>query len=75
MTSGILLNIASIIVSVALIAAVILQSKGAGLGGLTGADTGGVFSARRGIEKSLFRLTILLSVLFVIIQIISVILT
>jgi len=53
-----------IITSIALIASVILQSKGAGLGGLTGADSGGFFSARRGIEKSLFRLTIGLSIVF-----------
>jgi preprotein translocase subunit SecG len=58
------LNIGLIITSIALIASVILQSKGAGLGGLTGADTGGVFSARRGIEKTLFRVTIGLSILF-----------
>jgi preprotein translocase subunit SecG len=58
------LNIGLIVTSVALIASVILQSKGAGLGGLTGADTGGVFSARRGIEKTLFRITIGLSFLF-----------
>jgi preprotein translocase subunit SecG len=58
------LNIGLIITSIALIASVILQSKGAGLGGLTGADTGGVFSARRGIEKTLFKVTIGLSVLF-----------
>ncbi|MFC1936162.1 preprotein translocase subunit SecG [Chloroflexota bacterium] len=66
------LNIALIIVSVALIASVILQSKGGGLGGLTGADTGGVFSARRGIEKVLFRVTIILSVIFFILAIITV---
>ena len=58
------LHIGSIITSVALIASVILQSKGAGLGGLTGADTGSVFTARRGIEKTLFYVTIALSVLF-----------
>lgn len=58
------LDIGLIITSVALIASVILQSKGAGLGGLTGADTGGVFSARRGVEKTLFRITIGLSFLF-----------
>ena len=52
------LDIALIILSV------ILQSKGAGLGGLTGADTGGVFTARRGIERILFWVTIGLSVLF-----------
>lgn len=58
------LNIALIITSVGLIAGVILQSKGAGLGGLTGADTGGVFTARRGIERILFWVTIGLAVIF-----------
>jgi len=58
------LDIALIITSIALIASVILQSKGAGLGGLTGADTGGFFTARRGIEKTLFRITVGLSILF-----------
>ena len=58
------LNIGLIITSSALVASVILQSKGAGLGGLTGGDAGGVFSARRGIEKTLFRVTIGLSILF-----------
>jgi len=63
------LNIALIITSVALIGSVILQSKGAGLGGLTGADTGGVYTARRGIERTLFWVTIGLSVLFFILVI------
>jgi len=58
------LDIALIITSIALIAVVVLQSKGAGLGGLTGSDMGAVFTARRGLEKTLFQLTILLSVLF-----------
>jgi preprotein translocase subunit SecG len=58
------LDIALIITSVGLILSVILQSKGAGLGGLTGADTGGVFTARRGIERVLFWMTIVLSVIF-----------
>ena len=58
------LDIALIITSVGLILSVILQSKGAGLGGLTGADTGGVFTARRGIERVLFWVTIVLSVVF-----------
>jgi preprotein translocase subunit SecG len=58
------LNIALIITSIALIASVILQSKGAGLGGLTGGDMGGIFTARRGVEKLLFRVTIGLSILF-----------
>ena len=58
------LNIALIIISVLLILSVILQSKGAGLGGLTGADAGSVFTARRGIERTLFWVTIVLSVVF-----------
>lgn len=53
-----------IIISVLLIISVILQSKGAGLGGLSGADAGSVFTARRGIEKTLFWVTIVLSVIF-----------
>jgi preprotein translocase subunit SecG len=57
-------DIALIITSIALIASVILQNKGTGLGGLTGADTGGVFTARRGIEKTLFWVTVILSALF-----------
>ncbi len=67
------LDIALIITSIALIASVILQSKGAGLGGLTGADTGGIFTARRGIEKTLFRVTIVLGVLFFILAIATVV--
>lgn len=66
------LNVALIITSIALIISVILQSKGAGLGGLTGADTGGIFTARRGIEKTLFRVTIGLGVLFFILAIATV---
>jgi preprotein translocase subunit SecG len=59
-----LLDIAMIILSVALVGSIILQSKGAGLGGLTGGEVGGAFSARRGLEKTLFRITIILSILF-----------
>ena len=66
------LDIALIITSVALIISVILQSKGAGLGGLTGADTGGVYTARRGIERTLFWVTIVLSVIFFVLAITTV---
>jgi preprotein translocase subunit SecG len=66
------LDIALIITSIGLILSVILQSKGAGLGGLTGSDTGGIFTARRGIEKVLFWVTVSLSVLFFVLAIITV---
>ncbi len=69
---GNVVDISLIVVSVALIASVILQSKGAGLGGLTGADTGGIFTARRGVEKTLFYVTIALAVLFFILAVVSV---
>ncbi len=67
------LDISLIITSIALIISVILQSKGAGLGGLTGADTGGIFTARRGIEKTLFWVTIGLSILFFVLAVATVI--
>jgi preprotein translocase subunit SecG len=65
-------HIATIITSIALIASVILQNKGVGLGGLTGVDSGSVFTARRGIEKTLFSITIGLSVLFFILILITI---
>ncbi len=67
------LDIAQIIVSISLVTTIILQSKSAGLGGLTGADTGGVFRARRGVERTLFQVTIGLAVAFFLIAIFNVI--
>ncbi|MGD0708173.1 MAG: preprotein translocase subunit SecG [Anaerolineaceae bacterium] len=67
------LDIALIITSIALIASVVLQNKGVGLGGLTGADSGSVFTARRGIEKVLFYVTIGLSLAFFLLTILAVI--
>ena len=69
------LNVAIIIVSIALIASVLLQSKGVGLGGLAGGDTGGVYTQRRGIEKVMFYITIALSVVFLLLALISVIIS
>ncbi len=68
------LDVALIITSIALVASIILQSKGAGVGLLTGADSGGVFTARRGIEKVLFWTTIAFSALFFVLAVTSVIL-
>jgi preprotein translocase subunit SecG len=66
------LDIALIITSISLVTSVILQNKGVGLGGLTPNDTGGVFTARRGIEKILFYVTIGLAVLFFILAVVTV---
>jgi len=69
------ISIAMIIVSIALVISIVLQSKGAGLGGLTGVDTGGVFTARRGIEKTLFWVTLVLSIVFFILAISAVLIS
>lgn len=68
------ISVALIITSITLVISIILQSKGAGLGGLSGADTGGVFTARRGIEKTLFWVTLILSAVFFLLAITAVIL-
>ena len=56
------LVIAQIVLAVALIASVLFQVKGGGLGGIFGQpDT--VYRTKRGAEKVLFQLTIVLIVL------------
>lgn len=66
-------QIALIITSLALIVSIVLQNKGIGLGGLTQQDAGGVFSARRGIEKTLFWITISLAILFVVLVMLTIV--
>lgn len=63
------LDIGLIITSVGLILSVMLQSKGAGLGGLTGSDASSVYTSRRGIERVLSWVTLGLSILFFILAI------
>jgi preprotein translocase subunit SecG len=62
-------NIAQIVLSAALILAVLFQVRGGGLGGIFGqADT--VYRTKRGVEKTLFQLTIVLVALFIIISLV-----
>jgi preprotein translocase subunit SecG len=65
-------NIAQIIISIVLILVLLIQTRGAGFGGTFNSDSS-VFRTRRGIEKTLFQLTIVLTVVFVVISILSVI--
>jgi preprotein translocase subunit SecG len=65
-------NIAEIIISVVLIVVLLLQARGSGFNGTFNSDTS-VFRTRRGVEKTLFQLTIVLVLVFVIISIFSVI--
>ena len=59
------LAIAQIVLSATLILVILLQVKGGGLGGIFGQQAS-VFRTRRGVEKTLFQLTIALSVFFIV---------
>jgi preprotein translocase subunit SecG len=59
------LLVAQILVSAALVATVLFQLRGGGIGGIFGqADS--VYRTRRGIESTLFRLTIVLVIVLVV---------
>ncbi len=58
-----ILNIVQIILAILLMAAVLLQARGTGIGAAFGGG-GNVYRTKRGVEKKLFQLTILLSILF-----------
>ena len=63
-------NVLQIILSIAVILVILLQVRGGGLGGIFGqADT--VYRTKRGLERRLFQLTVILVVLFVIISIVT----
>ena len=64
------LYVAQIVVAVALILIVLLQVRGGGLGGIFGqADT--VYRTKRGVEKTMFQLTIALVIIFIALSIVS----
>ena len=66
------LAIAQLLVAIALIVVIMFQLHGGGMGGIFG-QSDSVYRTRRGIERSLFILTIVLAVVFVIVAIISVV--
>jgi preprotein translocase subunit SecG len=67
-------QIASIIMAIVLIVLIMLQVKGGGLGALMGGDAGGgIARTRRGLEKTLFRITVGLATTFLVICILAVI--
>lgn len=67
-------QIASIIMSVILVILILLQVKGGGLSNLLGGDVGGgIARTRRGLEKTLFQITVGLAAGFLIICILAVV--
>jgi preprotein translocase subunit SecG len=57
-------SVAQIVLSIALVLAILAQVRGGGLGGIFG-QPDSVYRSRRGVEKTLYRLTIALVVLFI----------
>ena len=72
---GFYLNIAQIIISVALVVVILLQVRSGGMGGVFGGTESAVYKTRRGVERTLFNITVGLSVTFFLITILNVIIT
>ncbi len=64
-------DIAQIILSVVVIIIVLTQSRGTGLGSAFGGDSGTIYHTRRGIEKTMFNVTIGIVVAFVVVSILA----
>jgi preprotein translocase subunit SecG len=69
-------NLAQLLISIVLIVVILLQSKGTDIGSAFGGGGpvggGSSFRTRRGLEKTLFQLTIVLAVVFLLISALSV---
>lgn len=63
--------IATIIIAITLIGIVLLQGQGSGLGSAFGGDAG-IYRTRRGVEKTMFNLTIILASLFLLLSLVTV---
>ncbi|MCX6807014.1 MAG: preprotein translocase subunit SecG [Candidatus Berkelbacteria bacterium] len=66
------LPIAQIVLSILLISTILLQHRGTGLGGAFASESN-IYRSKRGIEKFLFNITIILAILFCITAIVTVI--
>lgn len=69
----VLLNIAQIIISILLVTAILLQQRGGGLSPVFGGE-GSVYRTRRGLEKTIFWATIVLSAIFLLTAFLNIIL-
>ncbi len=67
------LDLIQIVISVALVILILIQSKGSGMGSLFGGGDSGVYTTRRGVEKTLFNLTVVVSLVFFLISTLNVI--
>ena len=67
-------NLAQLLISIVLVIVLIMQTRGSDVGDMFGGGGGGgsSFRTRRGLEKTLFQLTIILAIIFVAISALSV---
>ena len=66
------IHIVQIILCVAVIIFILLQTRGAGLGSVFGGSSAGsVFKTRRGVEKLVFNVTIVFVVLFALVSLLT----
>jgi preprotein translocase subunit SecG len=68
---GTYVAIIQIIVAAILIVVILLQAKGSGFSGIFGGEAGSIYRSRRGVERTLFRFTIGLAVVFLLISLIA----
>lgn len=61
-------DLAQILIATVLTVVILLQAKGSGIGAAFGGGTQSSFRTRRGVEKTLFQLTIILAIVFLIIS-------
>lgn len=64
------LQVIQIIIATILVVVILMQSRGAGFGGAFGTQ-GAVFRTRRGIERYLFRGTVVLAACFIAVSLLS----
>ncbi len=67
------MHLAQVVISVALIGIVLLQTRNSGLGSSFGGDS--IYKTRRGLDRTLYQMTIVLAVLFAVISLASVLFT
>ncbi len=63
MKIDLIIKIAEVVLAVLLIASILLQSRGTGIGAAFGGG-GNVYRTKRGAEKKLFQITVVLAILF-----------
>lgn len=68
------LFIAQIIISVLIIAAILLQQRGGGLSTVFG-GSGQIYRTKRGLERGIFILTIILVILFIAIGVVNLVIS